>query len=134
MPYALEPHVAGELGDATVMDPSTHPPVVTDVEYVLDTPHADDLIESFPVFLVTQVLATALTGVAGVSFGRAELRPGDRYLETYGDVPHPAYVRLLIAGGPDIWIGDDLLLHVSDRLMALLSEFNLTYCDVTRAS
>ena len=134
MAFALEPHVAGELGEATVMDHSTHPPVVTEVEYVLDTPHADDLIESFPVFLVTVGLATALTGIAGVSFGHAEVRPGDRYLEVYGEVPHPSYVRLLIAGGPDIWIGDDLLLYVSDRLMALLREFNLTYCDVSRAS
>jgi hypothetical protein len=36
MPYALEPLVAGELGEGTVLDPSTHPPKVSAVDYVLD--------------------------------------------------------------------------------------------------
>jgi hypothetical protein len=49
MPYCLEPHVAGELGEATELDPSAHLPIVTVVEYVLDAPDSDDLIESFPV-------------------------------------------------------------------------------------
>ena len=48
MPYALDPMVAGELGEETELDPSMqHPPLVTAVEYVLDRPDPDDLIESF---------------------------------------------------------------------------------------
>jgi hypothetical protein len=58
--YRLDPHVAGELGEATELDPSTHPPIVRALEYVLDAPDADDLIESFPVFLVSASLAGAL--------------------------------------------------------------------------
>ena len=57
----------------------------------------------------------------------------DNYLELYGDAAHKPYVRLLVGGGPDAWLGDDLLLRVSDRLMDLLREFDLRRCDVLSA-
>ena len=57
MPYALDPQVAGGLGENTVIDTSSHPPVVTHVDFVLDYPVTDDLIQSFPVFLVTVEMA-----------------------------------------------------------------------------
>jgi hypothetical protein len=57
MPYSLDPQVAGELGEGSVLDTTVHPPVVTEVDYVLDQPEADELIQSFPVFLVSSGLA-----------------------------------------------------------------------------
>ena len=33
--YSLEPEVAGELAEGTVMDTSVHPPIVTSVHYEL---------------------------------------------------------------------------------------------------
>jgi hypothetical protein len=132
MTFALEPHVAGELGPATILDPSLHPPIVTDVEYVLDHPDTDDLIESFPVFLVSEALATRLTGFPGIAFGPAVVRPGDNYLELFGDAQHKQYVRLLVGGGPDLWIGEDLILRASDRAMVVLREFDLRRCDISR--
>lgn len=84
MPYRLEPHVAGELGEATDLDPSAHPPVVRAVEYVLDAPDSDDLIESFPVFLVSARLAERLdaAGVTGFVLEDAIVRPSTEYLAT----------------------------------------------------
>jgi hypothetical protein len=128
MPFALEPHVAGELGPATdFYDRTTHPPGVRDVEYVLDHPDTDDLIESFPVYLVSERLAARLSEFPGLGFEPVDVRPGDNYLELHGDVPHTRYVRLL-PGGEDAWLGDDLLLCVSDRL-AVLRDFDLGRCD-----
>jgi hypothetical protein len=132
MPYALEPHVAGELGPTTVLDRSTHPPGIGEVEYVLDLPDSDDIIESFPVFLVSDPLAARLSQLPGVTFGEATVRPGDNYLELFGDAPHKAYARLHVGAGPDFWLDDALLLNVSDRAMEILREFNLRRCDISK--
>jgi hypothetical protein len=96
-------------------------------------PQPDDLIESFPVYLVSDPLATRLTAFAGLRFQEVTVRPGGIYLDAHGDVPHKQYVRLL-PDGEDAWVGDDLLLCVSDRLMAVLGEFDLRRCDVTEAA
>ena len=39
---------------------------------------------------------------------------------------------LQVTGGPadDCWIGEDLRLHVSDRMLAILRGSRLTDCDV----
>jgi hypothetical protein len=64
MPYVLEPLGAGQLGGGTLLDVSAHPPLVSRVQYVLDAPTSDDLIESFPVFLVSEALGSALMETA----------------------------------------------------------------------
>jgi hypothetical protein len=80
--YRLDPHVAGELREATELDPSTHPPIVRAVEYVLDAPDADDPIESFPVFLVSASLAEALENadLTGFALEEATVRPSTKYI------------------------------------------------------
>ena len=60
------------------------------------------------------------------------MRPGDNDLELFGDAPHKAYARLHVGAGPDFWLDDALLLNVSDRAMAILREFNLRRCDISK--
>ena len=130
MPYRLEPHVAGELGEATELDPSAHPPIVTAVEYALDAPDSDDLIESFPVFLVSATLAEQLdtAGLTGFVLEDARVRPSAEYLASYGDVPHGEYRWMRLqdrSSTPDAWLDSDLRLCVSDRLMDVLRPYGL---------
>jgi hypothetical protein len=117
MPFVLEPHVAGVLGP--------------ELEYVLDLPRVDDLIASFPVFLVSAVLAARLADgdFAGFSLHSATVQAG----RDFGDAPVPTFRRLVPdpgAADPDAWIQDDHRLCVSDRLMAVLRGFELRNCDV----
>jgi len=112
MPFVLEPHVAGELG-------------------VLDVSDVDDLIGSFPVFLVSAVLAARLADgdFAGFSMHSATVKAGP----DYGEAPVPTFRRLVPEPGaadPDAWVQDDHRLCVSDRLMAVLRGFELRNCDV----
>jgi hypothetical protein len=74
VPFVLEPMVGGELGRRTKLDTSTHPPVASRVEYLLDDPDSDDLIESFPVFLVSVELAPRLDSLTGFALADAEGR------------------------------------------------------------
>jgi hypothetical protein len=136
VPYALEPMVAGELGEGTEIDPATHPPMVSSVEYVLDAPDADDLVESFPVFLVSDAVATRLLDASLTGFDLAEARvvPSPEYRAAYGDVPHKAYRWLRPGRDPadDVWLSDDHRLCVSDRMMQLLEQGDLGNCEAAR--
>jgi hypothetical protein len=133
MPYRLDPQVAGELGERTVMDASTHPPIVPHVDYVLDYPDADDLIQSFPVFLVSEGLAQRMTRarLTGPAFEDVTVRPSKEYRETYGRAKHRRYRRLIITGtGDDCWLDNDHQLCVSDRMMRLLEDADIGGCDI----
>jgi hypothetical protein len=134
MPYVIEPLVAGELGDGTDLDPSTHPPRVSSVEYVLDAPVEEDLIESFPVFLVSEELERRIqeAGLRGISLEDARVVPSPEYIEIYGDAPHKQYrwMKLDQAEDPDAWLGEDLRLNVTDRMMEMLQSLNISNADV----
>ena len=135
MPYRLEPHVAGELGGATRLDPSQHPPAVSEVEYLLDGPEADELIESFPVFLVSTALAERLSveGLTGFALGQATVRPGAEYTAMYGDAAHPDYLWLRPDGSApseDAWLDHEYRLCVSDRMMSALQQHRIGRCAI----
>jgi hypothetical protein len=135
MPSVLEPLVAGQLGDGTLLDASTHPPLVSRVQYVLDAPTSDDLIESFPVFLVSEALGSALMEAAleGIGFDEAETVPSDEYVATYGSVPHKRYRWLKVEPSQvgDCWLDENYRLVVSDRMYAVIEQHEVGGCDVT---
>lgn len=51
--YILDPEVAGGLGTQTEIDSSVHPPLVKRLHYELDAWMGDDLVQTFPCYLVT---------------------------------------------------------------------------------
>lgn len=134
MPFVLEPWVAGELGPNTALDSTTHPPSVKSVEYLLDSPVEADLIESFPVFLVSEDLGRQLiaTDLRGFSLVEANVAPSREYLAVYGQRPHKRYkwMRLQASPSPDAWEAADGRLCVSDRMMGVLEGANLEGCDI----
>jgi hypothetical protein len=54
--YLIEPEIAGGLGDHTEIDTEVRPPVVKSLEYRLEGWLGDELLESFPCFIVTSLL------------------------------------------------------------------------------
>ncbi len=134
MPYALEPLVGGVLGEGTLIDPSVHPPRVEAVEYVLDAPTEDDLLESFPVYLVSDALGATLAeaGLSGFTLEPARVIPSREYTAVYGDAPHKTYqwLRPQPSPDPDCWVDDALRLCVSDRMMRIFGQGVLDGCDI----
>ncbi|GAA3537516.1 hypothetical protein [Kribbella ginsengisoli] len=135
MPYSVDPQVAGELGEGTVMDSSVHPPAVSRVEFVLDSPETDDLVQSFPVYLISDLLADRVgqAGLTGIRLAHAEVRPSEEFLAAFGEVPHRNYLWLQLENseGADAWLDDSLELCVSDRLMRILEEGTLSDCIIS---
>ena len=137
MAVALEPHVAGELAEGTELDPSEHPPIVRRVVFALDTANADDLVESFPVYLVRTRLAEELiaSGLTGFDVADAVVVPGGPYLDLGHPLPPPTFRWLKVGrdSRADFCVSDAHLLVVSDRAYSLLSRWKLDLCDVHSA-
>ena len=104
------------------------------VEYVLDYPNADDLIQSFPVYLVTEDMAARLlgAGLSGFEIDEVEVRPSPEYTAAYGRAPHAKYkwLRLDGAESADCWLDETYLLCVSQRMMEVLEAGRLSGCDI----
>lgn len=137
MPYRLEPQVAGELGPDTDLDTRTHPPKVKRLEYVLDQPESDDLITSFPVFLVSEQLASRIkkARLHGFKLAKASIGTSDNYRELYAKAMHRDYRWLQITGAvgrSDFWLDNSFNLCVSDRAMAILEAGVLADCEIER--
>ena len=99
---------------------------------MLDYPGADDLVQSFPVYLARARLAEALivAGVQGITWREAIISQGDSYDE-YSPAAEPDDYRWLVPGRPgdDCWLLDGELV-VSDRMMEVLRASNLSECDI----
>jgi hypothetical protein len=131
MAFALEPHVAGELGSKTKLDPTTHPPSVEELHYVFDSAESDDIVETFPVFLVSPRLAASIASreLTGARFAAVQCS-----LREPTDAAIPAYRWLQIVGHPgldDFWLTHEHRLVVTQAAMDALREHRLEYCDVT---
>src|SRR5438132_865896 len=81
MAYFIEPEVSGELGEKTILDRATHPPIVKYLHFVLYGWLGDDLIETFPVFLVTEKLKSKLneTSLTGYRITNCEIEVSDEF-------------------------------------------------------
>lgn len=135
--WTLEPEVAGELGEGTVLDRSVHPPKVSKLEYRFTGWLGDELLETFPCYIVTdrlgaELLSARLTGfeldavsvVASLEF--SDLYPGRRL---------PTFRWLKVsgtAGVDDFGLSDSHSLVVSDGALLRIRRCTLSRCDVER--
>lgn len=137
MYYKLDPEVAGHLGRDTAMDPSSHPPVVYSLHYEFDGWPADDLVTSFPCFLVTRQMQKVLEGArpSGCSFADLKASTSEEFEELHPGRPLPSFSWLKVSGvaGRDDFgttpSGGSLI--VSDRILKLMKQGRLDNCDIT---
>jgi len=124
--YAIEPEVAGRQGKKTVADRTVHPPVITMLHHVFDGWLGDEILESFPAFLVTERLKTVIesAGLTGVRFSDAlEVEVSEQFREFYPERELPPFVLLDpvgVAGKDDFGLAPDHRLVVSARALQLL--------------
>ena len=56
----LEPEVAGGIGIDTILDNSIHPPLVKFLHYHFSGWMGDDILETFPCFIISERLKNAI--------------------------------------------------------------------------
>jgi hypothetical protein len=128
--FCIEPGVAGGLGERTVMDTRVHPPFITKLHYEMEGWLGDVLIESFPVFAITQEAADVLSnaGMTGIRFGAVEVTASDTFSQMYPGRALPAFVWLQPdpdACRSDFGTAPDGQLVVSERALTLLRKLGI---------
>lgn len=135
MAAVVEPEVAGGLGEGTLMDRSVHPPRVSRLVYELEGWLGDDIVETFPCFLVTERLARALAkaGLTGFSLTDVTVRVGEQLAERL-DGARPVFLWLKVngsEGSDDLWLDADQRLVVSERALGVLGAHRVGHAVVT---
>jgi hypothetical protein len=137
--YTLSPEVAGGLGEGTVVDNSVHPPHVQRLHYEMEGWLGDDLLESFPCFIVTARVKDALLGLgaSGFTFDSVEVSKSPTFEELHPGRKLPAFFWLKVqgrAGADDLGLSQDHRLVVSRRVLDVLRSLDLANCDVSEYS
>lgn len=133
--HTLEPEVAGNLGQRTVADTSTHPPIVSRLHYEFAGWLGDSLVESFPCYVITADLGERAlrAGLTGFTLDAVEISTTPEFEGLHPAVGLPSFLWLKVdgtAGTHDFAMSDDHCLVVSDRALRLLQEGRLDHCDV----
>lgn len=135
MSYIMEPEVAGGWGDDTLVDTSVHPPIVTALVYAFDGWSGDDLLTTFPCFIVTDRLAALIeaTKLSGYSFAPVKCVKTETFDDLYPGRSLPAFRWLKVTGTvncDDFAIDDEHRLVVSDAAYAVIAQGNIAHCEV----
>lgn len=133
--YYLEPEVAGGLGENTVADTSIHPPRVSRLHFELEGWLGDDIIESFPCFLVTDHLMGILqrSGLSGFHLDDAEVTASSEFVQLYPERELPKFYWLRVDGvaeRDDFGVAEDHRLLVSERVMSVLEQCSIRNADI----
>jgi len=137
MAYLLEPEVAGGWGQNTIADTTTHPPVVQDLEYNFDGWSGDDLLTSFPCYIVTTKLANAIETAAltGYRFAPVTISKSETFNELYPGKSLPEFKWIQIDGLPDkndFAINTQNRLVISEAAYKVLQNFRLENCEIEK--
>jgi hypothetical protein len=136
--FRIEPEVAGGLGPNTELDRSTHPPPVENLHYVFDGWLGDDLLESFPAFIVTADAALRLEAadLSGFRLGDVEVGTSETFDEVGTNRELPEFRRLEVtarARDADFGLDDDNVLVISDAALDVLRQGRLEHADIEAA-
>lgn len=137
--YQLEPEVAGGWGEDTVADTTMQPPRVLQLDYCFDGWLGDDLLESFPVWIVTEKLAFLLQGssLTGFTLDKMKTSYSEEFIDIYGrervrQMPHFQWLKISgQAGVDDFGVSAEHRLVVSDTALELLHQVQIAHSSVS---
>jgi hypothetical protein len=150
----LEPEVAGGFGPKTEVDRTkiesgeAKVPEIGYLEYVFDGWLGDELLETFPCFIVTERLAADLkdAGLSGLRLGDVDVSKSGLFLDLHPDRELPPFRRLIPLGkvqlgeggnveeysGHDLCMTERAELVVTERCLNVLRQHKIEHCEVTR--
>jgi len=131
----LEPEVSGGIGEGTIVDGSTHPPEVTNLNYTFDGWLGDALLETFPCFIVTTDLAKDLEAavLTGFKCSKVQISQSEQFDEVCPGLQLPEFLRLELTGRPgidDFGLSADFRLVASERALVILNSHGIEDCGI----
>lgn len=135
MHYFIEPEVAGGWGDGTVADRTTHPPGVSKLHYQFDGWLGDELLESFPCFLVTENLKNnlILANLTGFEIDDVEVSKSEDFFaeDKFSNLEN--FFWLKITGREesfDFYLAPDHRLVASEAALKVLQNHRISHADI----
>jgi len=127
MHYYIEPEVSGGIGRNSIIDASFHPPIVKKLNLEFDGWLGDDLIESFPCFIVSEILKNKIDQkkLTGFRFDDVEITKSETFNEFHANKILPEFYWLQItgkAGQHDFGIASDFRLVVSSDALLIIKQ------------
>lgn len=134
--YEIEAEVAGGWGQNTVADTSVHPPNVHALHYEFAGWLGDELLETFPCFIVSERLGKALeqSGLTGYILADVEVSVSEAVIGSCGGQDLPRFEWLKItgsAGNADFGLSKGYTLVVSEQALAVLRRFPISNAEVS---
>jgi hypothetical protein len=127
----LASEVAGEIVADTILDNSVHPPIVTFLHFHFTGWLGDDILETFPCFLISERLKNSIEEqkLKGISFDSVKITKSSDFVMTSINDHLPIFYWAKIngvLGVDDFVIAKDFRLLVSDKAYYVISAFNST--------
>lgn len=134
--FSVEPEVAGGLGSNTDLDTTVHPPRVRRLHYEFEDWLGDDLLETFPCFVVSQELADLIRASAldGVALAFLEVSVSAEGRELFDADRLPSFEWLQVtgeAGRHDVGVTENGRLVVSERAMRVIRQRTIQNAIIT---
>ena len=131
----IEPEVAGGLGEKTEIDNSFFPPIVKSLHYEFEGWLGDDILESFPCYIVTETLKKGIESerLTGVFFDDVIISKSETFKEFYPDKELPMFFWMKINGevnNDDFFITEKNGLAISEQAYLLLSKYKIDNADI----
>lgn len=135
--HVLSPEVAGGLGERSQLDTTVHPPRVYRLHYEVQGWSGDELLESFPCYLVSPALAAQLSSadLTGAQFADVEVTISSG-AEDWVDPAVLQFRWLQVSGTPgndDLGVDETARLIVSDQALDAMRRHSLDKCLVERS-
>jgi hypothetical protein len=133
--FRIDPEVAGDFGDETVMNVNVHPPVVTKLHYDFDGWLGDALVARFPVYIVTDQAMRRIqrNRLTGVTFDKVLVTTSEDFEEWAPADSLPDFAWLKVVGRPgvdDFGLEPNSQLVLSERALRALSELGVAHADI----
>ncbi|SEN51560.1 hypothetical protein SAMN05192574_103396 [Mucilaginibacter gossypiicola] len=132
----IEPEVAGGIGEETVINTKVHPPIVAKLNYKFAGWLGDDILESFPCYIVTERLKREIEfrNLKGVGFDDVLISKSGEFDDFYPNTNLPKFYWAKINGAfennDDFILGNDYRLIISDMAYETLILFNLNHASL----
>ena len=134
--YKIKPDVAGGLAGNTIVNNTQYPPVVSNLHYEFDDWFGDDLLTSFPCFIISENLYYELSksNLTGFEIDNCLISISGIFEDLHPEgLDLPKFYWLKVGENPDndFWLFEHKRLCVSENALNLLKKFNLSHAEIT---
>jgi hypothetical protein len=128
----IEPEIAGELGSKTIINRIYDPPIVEKLHYEFNGWLGDDILESFPCYIMTKRLKNKIENrhLSGIKFDDVYVTTSQLFNDLYPEKIIPKFYWARIKGVPfidDFAITSDSKLLISERPFLVLKSCNINH-------